>query len=86
MFNLATTARKGVSKLQAGFTNVKLAASLAFVSMMALFAGPAMAQSDPAAAITSELSGLATSVGGIIVLLAAALAVIILWRYVKKAG
>lgn len=40
--------------------------------------------SDPAGAITAELSGLADSVGGIIVLLAAALAIIILWGYVKK--
>lgn len=40
--------------------------------------------SDPAGAITSQLSGLADSVGGIIVLLAAALAVLILWSYVKK--
>lgn len=40
--------------------------------------------SDPAGAITAQLATLKDSVGGIIVLLAAALAVIILWSYVKK--
>lgn len=40
--------------------------------------------SDPAGAITAQLAGLADSVGGIVVLLAAALAILILWSYVKK--
>lgn len=58
------------------------AAGGAMLASGAAFAGGG--GSDPAGAITSELSGLADSVGGIIVLLAAALAIIILWGYVKK--
>ena len=57
------------------------AAGSAMLASGAAFAGGG---SDPAGAITAELSGLADSVGGIIVLLAAALAIIILWGYVKK--
>lgn len=58
------------------------AAGTAMVASGAAFASGG--GSDPAGAITAELAGLADSVGGIIVLLAAALAVIILWSYVKK--
>lgn len=69
-----------------GFVTFKTLAALAFLSALAMVSGHAVAGggSDPAGAITAELSGLSDSVGGIIVLLAAALAILILWSYVKK--
>lgn len=44
----------------------------------------AMAQADPAAAITSDLSTLKPSVGGIIVILAGVLGLLLLWGYIKR--
>ena len=53
---------------------------------VALTPGLAFASgADPAAAITTELSGIKTSVGGILVVLAAVVGLMLLWSYIKRA-
>lgn len=86
--NLRNKARNLARRSCDGFVTLRNMWALAFLTALAMVSGQAFAGggggSDPAGAITSELSGLADSVGSIIVLLAAALAIIILWGYVKK--
>lgn len=86
MFKHVTTAARSVARrAEAGFMTVKAMAVTLAVALLGLFvAGPAAAQNGPAAAISAELSSLAGDLGGIIALLAAGLAVIIVWAYVKR--
>lgn len=63
----------------------KVATGTALVGV-ALTPGMAFATgTDPAAAITTELSGIKTSVGGILVVLAAVVGLMLLWSYIKRA-
>lgn len=86
MFKLVTTAARSVARrAESGFSTIKaMAATFAVALLGLLVAGPAAAQTGPAAAISAELSSLAGDLGGIIALLAAGLAVIIVWAYVKR--
>lgn len=45
----------------------------------------ALAQADPAAAISTEIAGVKTSVGGILVILAAVVGLMLLWSYIRRA-
>jgi len=52
------------------------------------FLAPALAfaqATDPGAAITSEINGVKTTVGAIIVILAGVVGLMVLWSYIKRA-
>lgn len=72
-YRAVSTARNFRNKAAAGLTALSLAPAMAF------------AATDPAGAITAELSGIKTTVSGILVVLAAVVGLMLLWSYIKRA-
>jgi len=71
----------------AGFHKVMAGASLAFAALVSmLYAGVARAAGSPGGAMAAELAGGKDEVLAIIVILAAIVGVILIWKYVRRAG
>jgi type IV secretory pathway VirB2 component (pilin) len=70
----AATARRFKTRAAAAVGTVAMLPALAFAQA-----------ADPAAAITSELTGIKGTVSGILVVLAAVVGLMLLWSYIKRA-
>ncbi|KAB8191351.1 hypothetical protein FKV24_008050 [Lysobacter maris] len=82
MKKLLKNARQSGISLRNKLRNAVIGASVAMTAVPGLAFATG---TDPAAAITAELSGIKDNVGGILVVLASVVGLMLLWAYIKRA-